>query len=147
MHFYQKDLCTKKCCNWFSAKAGLVPRGFKEQDVSELKKNSPTCISESLRLLFIFVKDNGHLTLWIENLHYCREWNCHETFTSDLLLRPTVREPYGSLESVCMVWLMLHCTGTKDMKSLRIIVPNLSSCVLLARSGPKSDGSSYLLCE
>ncbi len=52
----QKCILTRWVCTYketlkgFVPKARLVARGFEELEVSELKKDSPTCASESLRV-------------------------------------------------------------------------------------------------
>ncbi len=57
----QKCISTRWVCTYketlkgFVPKARLVARGFEELEVSELKKDSPTCASESLRLLVALI--------------------------------------------------------------------------------------------
>lgn len=60
----QKCISTRWVCTLKETLAGLAPkarlvaRGFEELDVSELQKDSPTCASESLRLLVAVICQN-----------------------------------------------------------------------------------------
>ena len=82
-------------------KARLVARGFEELDVSELQKDSPTCASESLRLLVAVICQ--------------RQWALHSMDIKSAFLQGTElsRDIYIKLppEAVCegTLWKLKKC--------------------------------------
>ncbi len=114
----QKCISTRWVCTYketlegFVPKARLVARGFEELEVSELKKDSPTCASESLRLLVALICQRQ----WtLNSMDIKSAFLQGMELSRDLYIKPPPEAnnegKLWKLKSVCMVWLMLHSTG------------------------------------
>lgn len=97
-------------------KARLVVRGFEELKVSELQKDSPTCASESLRLLVAVICQKQ----WtLNSMDIKSAFLQGMELSRDLYVKPPPEAKCEGVfwkfkKSVYMVWLMRHCTGTTE---------------------------------